>query len=68
MKNKDWLKENWFKISIVIILVLVLYYIGIRPSYLVKKCRGDIKETITIGEMRNCLASHGYPIELQINM
>ena len=63
----NFIKDNWFKLCILIILLLGVYYVGIRPGYIVKKCREDAGDSMRVIEMTRCLITHGYPIELQIN-
>ena len=62
-----FITDNWFKLCVLLILLLGVYYIGIRPSHLVKKCREDAGVRMRAIEMTRCLITHGYPIELQIN-
>ena len=40
MKNNNWFKENWFKLSLVLVLLLIgwFYWYQYRPSQIFKIC------------------------------
>ena len=70
---KNFLKENWFKISIIVVILIVIggvfYWFEWRPSQIRKNCikqypnafydgGGLISKTDEAGHKR-CLAEHG---------
>jgi hypothetical protein len=65
----NFIKENWFKLCILIILLVGVYYVGIRSSYLVKRCTKEASYSSTLPNYKvvDCLVERGYPVELQIN-
>ena len=36
--NKDWLKENWFKLVIILLALFFLYFSQIRPYMIRQDC------------------------------
>lgn len=62
---KNFLKENWFKLSIIILLIvffgICFYWFGVRPSKMVRQCSGYKTDFIS------CLAGKGYIFQISNN-
>jgi len=63
----NWLKQNWFKLVIIIIILKVtfgaFYWYEWRPSQIRKECSGELKRggSIEARELfyKTCLSEHG---------
>ena len=41
----SWLKQNWFKVVILILLLGAFYWYGIRPANIRIKCKGSVSDS-----------------------
>lgn len=60
MIMKNFIANNWFKITLISLAVGTFYWFGYRPTEIIKSCSSKLIST----DFRRCLIEKGYPIIL----
>lgn len=67
LSNMNFIKQNWFKLSILVILIVVFYWMEVRPGKIMKLCN-DVKVWSEMNGIsfvdsqryyKDCLLEHG---------
>ena len=61
---KTWLKQNWFKLVIILLVILAFFWFEWRPTQIEKSCIRVATDSV---EFRKCLLENGYPLKLNSN-